>query len=76
MTTLIVQVIEVAERAAEEDGLKDVAERRLDLAFRFGANRGGQRAAGSRSGELRSTRAQDDEAAELDLEAGEVRTTL
>ena len=37
MTELVVEVVEIAERAAEEEVLADVAERPLDLALRFGA---------------------------------------
>src|SRR5689334_2678744 len=37
MTELVVQVVEVAERATEKEVLADVAERPLDLALRFGA---------------------------------------
>ena len=36
MTELLVQVVEVTERAAEEEVLADVSERPLDLALRLG----------------------------------------
>ena len=36
MTELLVQVVEIAEGAAEKEVLADVAERPLDLALRFG----------------------------------------
>ena len=36
MTELLVEVVEIAERAAEEEVLADVAERPLDLAFGLG----------------------------------------
>jgi hypothetical protein len=36
MTELLIQVVEIAEHAAEEEVLADVAERPLDLALRFG----------------------------------------
>ena len=51
MPKLGIEIVEIAERAAEEEVLADVAERPLDLALRLRPDRAGMRAAGSHNAE-------------------------
>ena len=62
MSELLVQVVEIAEHAAEEEVLADVAERALDFALRFGSiGPAGARLEAVMAGEVEEGAVVDDE---------------